>query len=83
MRPKLGPGAREGNQAREGRAVTVSDKPLGMKHSQVLACREEPELAPSRVAGVARGRRNEKTAPIEMIGCAIIGGQEAKTEILV
>jgi hypothetical protein len=39
-------------------------------------------MAPSLAAGVARDGRDETTAPTEVIGRTIDGGQEAKMEIL-
>jgi hypothetical protein len=59
----------------------VYEKPLEMRHFQVLTYPEEPELAPSRAAGVARDGTNERTAAIKAVGCTIDGSQEAKTEI--
>jgi hypothetical protein len=61
----------------------VSEESLEMRHFQALAHLEEPGVAASWAAGVARDGRNEKTpAPMEAVGGIIAGGQEAKKEIL-
>ena len=53
-----------------------------MRHFRVSTYSEEAELAPSRVAGVARDGKDEKTAPAEAIGSILAGNREGKTEIL-
>jgi hypothetical protein len=74
---------REANWAQEGGDGEVSEKPLEMRHFQVLTYPEEPELAPSWAAGVARDGKMRQTAPMGAVGCTIDGGQDGKTEILV
>jgi len=60
----------------------VYEKPLEMRHFRVFTYPEEPELAPSGAAGVARDGNNKRTASTEAIARTIEGGQEAKSEIL-
>jgi hypothetical protein len=60
----------------------VSEKALEMKHFQVLTYTGEPELAPPGPLESLGMERMRKTAPIETLGCRIVGGQEAKIEIL-
>ena len=59
------------------------EKSSEIRQFRVLEYREEPEMAPSRSAEVARDERDmEKAAPMEAVGSIIDSGQEAKTEIL-
>jgi hypothetical protein len=54
-----------------------------MRHLQVFTYPEEPEVAPSWAAGVARDEKMRQTAPMKAVGFTIEDGQEAKMEILV
>jgi len=47
-------GGGEANRAEEGGDGEVSERPFGMRRFQVFAYLEEPELAASWAAGVAR-----------------------------
>jgi hypothetical protein len=42
---------------------------------------EEPELAPSRAAGVARDKEMRETAPMGEVGSILEGSREAGTEV--
>ena len=53
-------GEGEANRAKKGGDGEVSEKSLGMRYFQAFAHLEEPEVAPSWAAGVARDGRNEK-----------------------
>jgi hypothetical protein len=55
-----GSGKGEPNRAKEGGDGEVSEKSFEMRHFQVFAYPEEPELALSWAAGVARDVNNER-----------------------
>ena len=57
-------------------------KSLEMRHFLVFHYPEEPKLARSWAAGVARDGKAEQTAPMVAVGCIINAAQDAKTEIL-
>lgn len=60
----------------------MSEKSPGMRRFPALFTRRRqswPLPGPLELHGMERMR---KTAPIETIGCTIVAGQEAKTEIL-
>jgi len=60
----------------------VYKKSLEMRHFLVFHYPEEPKLARSWAAGVARDRKAEQTAPMVAVGCIIDAAQDAKTEML-
>ena len=60
----------------------MSEKSLKMRHFQAFAHLEEPGVAPSWAAGVARDEKIRQTTPMESVGCTIVLRQAAKKEIL-
>ena len=53
------------------------EKSLEMSHFLVFPYPEEPGLASSWAARVARDR-NDENGPTEVIGCILVGSREAK-----
>jgi hypothetical protein len=54
-----------------------------MRQFLVFPYPEEAGLAPSGAAGVARDGKDEKTAPMEAVGCILTAAREGKMGILV
>ncbi len=60
----------------------MSEKALEMRRFQVYTYPEEPDLAPSWVAGVLRDGEIRETTPMQAVGRIIDAARMAKTEIL-
>ena len=58
------------------------EKSLEMRHFLVFHYPEEPKLARSWAAGVARDGKMKRTAPMVVVGYIIGAAQDAKTKIL-
>ena len=73
----------QANRSKSGREEQLSEKSLQLKASLVSSDRKGQSWPLPWVSGATRMNKDERSSGAEVIGCIVLGTQDAKTEILV